>query len=66
MTNYKEENKNIKDTLLNLQKILNSSKCAENLLNGCLMMEYKYLQKFCPSGIYIIPNLDDIKSMLLF
>jgi hypothetical protein len=37
--NMKEENKNIKDTLLNLQKILNSSKCSNNLLSGCLMME---------------------------
>lgn len=35
----KEENKTVKDTLLNIQKILNSSKCSDNLLTGCLMME---------------------------
>lgn len=36
---FKEENKNIKDTLLYLQRYLESSKCSENLSNGCIMME---------------------------
>ncbi len=62
----KEENKNVKDTMLNIQKILNSSKCSENLLNTCLTIEYKYLQKFAPSGVYIVPQLNDIKGKFYF
>jgi hypothetical protein len=35
----KEENKNVKDSLLNLQKILASTKLGESLLNKTLLIE---------------------------
>jgi hypothetical protein len=34
-----KEDKNVKESLLNLQKILSSSKLAESLLNKCLLIE---------------------------
>ncbi len=35
----KEENVDVKDTILDLQKYLSSSKCNESLSNSCIMME---------------------------
>lgn len=35
----KEENKNVKDSLINLQKILASTKLGESLLNKTLLIE---------------------------
>ena len=35
----KEENKDVKDSLLNLQKILASTKLGESLLNKTLLIE---------------------------
>ena len=35
----KEENVNIKDTILELQKYLNSSKCNDSLSSSSIMME---------------------------
>lgn len=37
--NIKEDNKNVKDSLLNLQRILASTKLGESLLNKCLLIE---------------------------
>ena len=54
-------NQNAKESLLNLQKIITSNKMLDSLLTKCLLIEYKYLQKFCPSGIYILPQFDEIK-----
>lgn len=35
----KEEIKDVKDTMLNLQNYLTSSKCIDSLSNGCIMLE---------------------------
>ena len=34
-----KEDKNVKESLLNLQKILSSSKLADSLLHKCLLIE---------------------------
>ena len=58
----KEDNKqNLQETLLGLKQVFASPLLAESILNKRLLIELKHLQKFCPSGIYIIPQSDNIK-----
>ncbi len=52
---------NLQDTLLELKKVFASPHLAESILNKTLLIELKHLQKFCPPGIYIIPQSDNIK-----
>ena len=52
---------NLQDTLLELKKVFASPLLAESILNKTLLIELKHLQKFCPAGIYIIPQSDNIK-----
>ena len=47
---------NLQDTLLELKKVFASPHLAESILNKTLLIELKHLQKFCPPGIYIIPQ----------
>lgn len=37
--NQKEESKNVKESLLNLQKIVSSNKLLDSLLTKCLLIE---------------------------
>ena len=37
--NQKEETKNVKESLLNLQKIITSTKLLDSLLTKCLIIE---------------------------
>jgi hypothetical protein len=39
ISNKEEENKNVKESLLNLQRILASTKLGESLLNKTLLIE---------------------------
>ena len=52
---------NLQETLLELKKVFASPLLAESILNKTLLIELKHLQKFCPAGIYIIPQSDNIK-----
>ena len=52
---------NLQETLLELKKVFASPNLAESILNKTLLIELKHLQKFCPAGIYIIPQSDNIK-----
>ena len=52
---------NLTETLRNLQRVLSSPELSESLLNKTLLIEFKHLQKFCPSGVYIVPQYDNIK-----
>ena len=52
---------NLQETLLELKKVFASTLLAENILNKTLLIELKHLQKYCPTGIYIIPQSDNIK-----
>lgn len=52
---------NLEETLLGLRKVFASPLLAESILNKTLLIELKHLQKFCPRGIYIIPQSDNIK-----
>ena len=56
-----ENKQNLQDTLLELKKVFASPLLAESILNKTLLIELKHLQKFCPAGIYIIPQSDNIK-----
>ena len=60
MESSNNSNAKVKDTLLNLQSIFASPELAENLLHKTLLIEFKHLQKFCPSGVYILPQFDNI------
>lgn len=61
-TKDKDGNKpNLQETLLELKKVFASPLLAESILNKTLLIELKHLQKFCPAGIYIIPQSDNIK-----
>jgi len=59
--NINPNQQNLTETLLNLQKIFSSPELSESLLYKTLLIEFKHLQKFCPSGIYIVPQYDNIK-----
>ena len=52
---------NLQETLFELKKVFASPLLAESILNKTLLIELKHLQKFCPAGIYIIPQSDNIK-----
>ena len=52
---------NLQETLFELKKVFASRLLAESILNKTLLIELKHLQKFCPAGIYIIPQSDNIK-----
>ena len=52
---------NLQNTLLKLKEVFASPLLAESILNKTLLIELKHLQKFCPPGIYIIPQSDNIK-----
>ena len=58
MESSKSLNINVKKTLLNLQNIFSSAELEENLLHKTLLIEFKHLQKFCPSGVYILPQFE--------
>ena len=60
MESSKGLNTNVKETLLNLLSIFSSAELEENLLHKTLLIEFKHLQKFCPSGVYILPQFDNI------
>ena len=60
-SNNDNEKPNLQETLLGLKKVFASPLLAESILNKTLLIELKHLQKFCPSGIYIIPQSDNIK-----
>ena len=60
MDNTTNQNSNIKETLLNLQSVFSSPELAESLLHKTLLIEFKHLQKFCPSGVYILPQFNNI------
>ena len=61
-TKEKKGNKpNLEETLLELKNVFASPLLAESILNKTLLIELKHLQKFCPAGIYIIPQSDNIK-----
>ena len=60
MESSKGLNTNVKETLLNLQSVFSSAELEENLLHKTLLIEFKHLQKFCPSGVYILPQFDNI------
>lgn len=55
MSNYNE-------TLENLKKVFTSPELEKSLLSKTLLIELKYLQKFCPSSIYLIPQNDSIQT----
>ena len=59
--NNENEKPNLQETLIGLKKVFASPLLAESILNKTLLIELKHLQKFCPSGIYIIPQSDNIK-----
>ena len=64
MKSYKDSDRNkpnLQETLLGLKKVFGSPNLAESILNKTLLIELKHLQKFCPAGIYIIPQSDNIK-----
>ena len=52
---------NYEETLKNLKKVFTSEELEKSLLNKTLLIELKYLQKFCPNGVYIIPQSDNIQ-----
>lgn len=66
--NASYKSKNISESLKNLQKILSSEQLSESLLTKTLLIELyiiyniysKQLQKFCPNGVYIVPQFDNI------
>ena len=60
MDNTNNPNTKVKDTLLNLQSVFASPELAESLLHKTLLIEFKHLQKFCPSGVYILPQFNNI------
>ena len=61
INNNENEKPNLQETLIGLKKVFASPLLAESILNKTLLIELKHLQKFCPSGIYIIPQSDNIK-----
>ncbi len=60
MESSKSLNTNEKEILLNLQRVFSSAELEENLLHKTLLIEFNHSQKFCPSGVYILAQFDNI------